>query len=48
MRFLVAILAICFSVGFAQSKEANPLGISFFGSFLHTERMPNALFFSAI
>ena len=45
MRFLVAILAICFSVGFAQSKEANPLGISFYGSFLHTERVPNALFF---
>ena len=45
MRLLIFILTFFFNASFVQAKETNPLGLSFFGSFLHTERVPNALFF---
>ena len=45
MKLLLAIILTLLSVNLAIAKEANPLGVNFYGSFLHTERVPNALFF---
>ena len=33
------------SIGVAASADTNPLQATFYGSFLHTEYIPNALFF---
>lgn len=41
-NFLVTILIF---LGSILHAEENPLGITSFGSFLHTDRVPNALFF---
>lgn len=45
--FRVLALVVATLIGFSASEadESNPLGISLYGSFLHTERVPNALFF---
>jgi peptidoglycan hydrolase-like protein with peptidoglycan-binding domain len=44
-RFVIQILVVVISSIAAHADEPNPLGISFYGSFLHTEKVPNALFF---
>ena len=44
-RFLIHFLVVVISFIAAHADEPNPLGISFYGSFLHTEKVPNALFF---
>lgn len=44
-RFLIHFLVVVISSIAAHADEQNPLGISFYGSFLHTEKVPNALFF---
>ena len=44
-RFFVQVLLVLISSIAAQADEPNPLGISFYGSFLHTDKVPNALFF---
>lgn len=45
MRFLIVIITFFLNANYVQSEENNPLGLNFYGSFLHTERVPNALFF---
>lgn len=46
MRFIALLLATIFSfTNSAFAEDENPMGISLYGSFLHTERVPNALFF---
>lgn len=44
-RVFVLLIAIMFGAGTSMAEESNPLGISLYGSFLHTKRVPNALFF---
>lgn len=43
MKNFLAIILIF--LGSILDAEENPLGITFFGSFLHTDKVPNALFF---
>ena len=45
MKLFLAIILTFLSVNLANAKDTNPLGVNFYGSFLHTERVPNALFF---
>ena len=41
---LPLLFLILFSTAFSQNKEP-PVNFNFYGSFAHTERLPNALFF---
>ena len=46
MRIIALLLVTIFSFkNSALAEDENPMGISLYGSFLHTERVPNALFF---
>ena len=45
MKKIIAIILLCFAT--SASAEQEQLGLSFFGSFLHTSHVPNALFFFA-
>ena len=44
-RIFALLVATMIGVSASAADESNPLGISLYGSFLHTERVPNALFF---
>ena len=44
-RVFALVLATLFGFSVDAADESNSLGISLYGSFLHTERVPNALFF---
>lgn len=45
MRIYSLILACCLLLAARLHAEENPLGVSFFGPFLHSQSVPNALFF---
>ena len=45
MKSLFLILSLFLNISMAHADELNKLGVSFYGSFLHTDRVPNALFF---
>jgi len=44
-RVLALLVASLFGISVDAADESNPLGLSLYGSFLHTEQVPNALFF---
>lgn len=44
-RVFALLVATMIGVSASAADESNPLGISLYGSFLHTEQVPNALFF---
>ena len=44
-RVFAFFVATLFGISASVADESNHLGISIYGSFLHTERVPNALFF---
>jgi len=44
-RIFALLVATLIGVSTSAADESNPLGIILYGSFLHTERAPNALFF---
>ena len=44
-RIFALLVATMIGVSASAADESNPLGISLYGSFLHTEQVPNALFF---
>jgi hypothetical protein len=45
LKIFYCLISAIFGASALLSEENNPLGVSFYGSFLHTKNVPNALFF---
>ena len=45
LKIFSCLLSAIFGASALLAEENNPLGVSFYGSFLHTKNVPNALFF---